>query len=69
MLNTTTHTRPLRELAQRRNDGFEVTLLWSESTDALTVTVHDTRSGEFLELGAPPAQALEAFYHPFAYAR
>jgi hypothetical protein len=68
MLTRKTRTRRLRELAQRHNDGLEVTLLWDERTDRLTVTVHDARSGEFFELGAPPDRALDVFYHPFVYA-
>jgi hypothetical protein len=67
MLIRKTRNRRLRELAQRRSGGLEVTLLWDERSDRLTVTVHDARTGEFFELGAPPDQALDVFYHPFVY--
>jgi hypothetical protein len=65
---TTTATSTLRELAQRRNDGLEVTLLWNVRTEALTVIVDDARSGDHFELGAPSDRALDVFNHPFAYA-
>lgn len=56
------------ELAHRANDGIEVSLLWSRPTGRLAVVVSDTRAGETFELPAPPENALEVFYHPFAYA-
>jgi hypothetical protein len=62
MLIRRTRNRRLRELAQRRAGGLEVTLLWDERSDRLTVTVHDARTGEFFELGAPPDRALDVFY-------
>jgi hypothetical protein len=68
MLARKTRKRSLRELAQRHSDGLDVTLLWNERTNRLTVTVHDMRTGEYFELGAPNDRALDAFYHPFVYA-
>jgi hypothetical protein len=68
MQPNTTATSTLTELAQRRNDGLEVTLLWNERTDRLTVTIHDARTGDFFEVGAPSDRALDVFHHPFAYA-
>lgn len=64
---TTLHASS-KELAHRENDGFEVALNWDERTDRLTVTVFDARTGEFFELDAPRAKALDVFYHPFSYA-
>jgi hypothetical protein len=57
-----------RELAHRANDGVEVALLWSPSDDRLTVVVEDTRLEERFELQARTDNALEVFYHPYAYA-
>lgn len=63
MLDTTT-----RELARRTNDGVEVTLLWSPAADRLTVVVHDAKLNERFELETRPDNALDIFYHPYAYA-
>lgn len=57
------------ELAHRSADGFEITLLWHERTDRLAVVVVDSRTGvSFALLTADGKEALDAFYHPFAYA-
>jgi hypothetical protein len=45
-----------------------VSLQWRRSDDHLTVTVEDTRTGERLRIPARRENALEVFYHPFAYA-
>jgi hypothetical protein len=57
-----------KELARRQNDGVVVSLLWHRANDKLTVVVDDTRTGEHLRLPARRENALEVFYHPFAYA-
>ncbi len=57
-----------RELAHRANDGVEVVLLWSPTDDRLTVVVQDTKADERFELEARPDNALQVFYHPYAYA-
>jgi hypothetical protein len=58
-----------RELAHRRNDGIDVTMLWNTSSDQVSVAVNDTKSGEAFEiLVAPGERALDVFHHPFAYA-
>lgn len=58
-----------KELATRSNDGVVVSLFWHCSEDELTVVVDDTRTGEQLRLPAERENALEVFYHPFAYAK
>jgi hypothetical protein len=58
----------MRELAYRANDGLEVTLFWQPSSDALIVCVCDQRRGSYFELRPEPQRALDAFYHPYAYA-
>jgi hypothetical protein len=57
-----------RELAYRHADGVHVTLLWEPSTDRVTVEVFDEGSGETFEFDAPAPRALDAFWHPYAYA-
>jgi len=57
-----------RELAHRTGNGIEVTLLWTKSTDTVTVAVVDTHSGEKLEFEVDGSCALDAFNHPYAYA-
>jgi hypothetical protein len=57
-----------RELAARENNGVHVLLLWHPRENALSVTVDDARVGDRFELAVAPDRALDAFYHPFAYA-
>ena len=57
-----------RELAAREGDGIQVTLLWHPCDNALTVSVADTRVGREFRLAVAHDQALDAFYHPYAYA-
>ena len=61
-------TLQTRELAARENDGIHVLLLWHPRQDAVTVSVDDTRGGHRFDLAVARDRALEAFYHPFAYA-
>jgi hypothetical protein len=63
----TTALNDWRELAQRSGDGLEVTLLWSKSHALVKVAVADSRTGDQFELHVAGANALSAFYHPFAY--
>jgi hypothetical protein len=65
MSPATPHTR---ELAARESDGFHVVLLWHPRENALTVSVEDDRLGDRFQLAVAPDRALDAFYHPFAYA-
>jgi hypothetical protein len=57
-----------QELDHRSTDGLEVTLLWEAQTNRVTVTVFDAKSGDYFDLDIDPAQALDAFHHPYAYA-
>ena len=63
-----TTTRYVRELAARESDGVHVLLLGHPDDDALTVSVEDARAGDRFQLQVAPDRALDAFYHPFAYA-
>ena len=63
---TTTGSR--RELAHRSGDGLDVTLFWNADTNDVVVSVFDARRSQQFDVTAPPALALDAFRHPFAYA-
>jgi hypothetical protein len=63
----TTHTHT-RELAARESDGINVVLLWNPRENALTVEVEDARIGDDFQFAVAPERALDAFYHPYAYA-
>ena len=57
------------ELAHRAANGIDVLLLWDKEQNRLRVAVDDTRTGESFELvAASGREALDLFYHPFAYA-
>ena len=63
-----TITSDFEELAQRSNDGIDVSLLWRRGTNAVALAIVDSRSGEELTFPVPAKRALDAFEHPFAYA-
>jgi hypothetical protein len=56
------------ELARRASNGLEVTLLWQRDHKHVHVRVIDARTDEAFELTVASENALEAFYHPYAYA-
>ena len=66
-LSPTTTTQS-RELAARESDGIHVLLLWHPAENELTVSVEDERVGDRFQIAVAPDRALDAFYHPFAYA-
>jgi DNA-binding CsgD family transcriptional regulator len=56
-------------LAERKNAGIQVTLLWAEDTNAVAVLVRNDGSDEQFELSVVPGtDALDTFEHPYAYA-
>jgi hypothetical protein len=57
------------ELADRRSDDLGVVLLWGRRSGRLWVEVTHRRSGRIARIDATPANALDVFHHPFAYAR
>ena len=69
-MNRTTDTSDTSvELARRRGDGLEITLLWHRQDNRLEVVVADDRSGASFALATGNGrEALDVFYHPFAYA-
>jgi hypothetical protein len=64
----TRETPPTRELAARESEGIQVLLLWHPHENTLTVSVEDARVGDRFQLAVAPDHALDAFYHPYAYA-
>ena len=57
-----------RELAQRLSGADEVLLLWHPESDRVELSVRNLASGVGYEIEIAPADAIDAFYHPFAYA-
>jgi hypothetical protein len=68
-MHTKVNLPGLRELDQRSGGGLEVTLLWSERTGSVFVCVEDQQTKTGFHFAVDPAQALEAFNHPYAYRR
>lgn len=58
----------IKELASREANGLAVALLWDTGEDAITVSVDDARTGDRFRIEVDRTCALDAFYHPFAYA-
>jgi hypothetical protein len=57
------------ELASRETNGITVRLLWSRSTNLVTVAVDDAPKDVHFELVLDENEpALDVFHHPFAHA-
>jgi hypothetical protein len=56
------------ELAFRESSGIDIALFWDADDNELRVCVSDSRSGEAFSLDIDATSALDAFYHPYAYA-
>lgn len=67
-MNSAGTDHEIRELDRRSRDGVDVSLLWSSRTGRVFVAVEDGGSGEGFHFVVDPADALEAFHHPYAYA-
>ena len=59
---------PVRELDFCESAGLQVTLLWQAVGNRIWVCVRDARTDDAFAFGVAPADALDAFHHPFAYA-
>jgi hypothetical protein len=57
-----------RELDFRSTDGLEVALLWQPETNGIRVSVFDAKTGDDFDIDVDPADAMDAFHHPYAYA-
>ena len=58
----------LTELAQRSQDELQVTLLWDARWNDVSVEVVDMRETGCIRFPVARQRALDAFYHPYAYA-
>jgi hypothetical protein len=57
------------ELASRETNGITVRLLWSRSTNLVTIAVDDAANDDYFELLlCEHERALDVFHHPFAHA-
>jgi hypothetical protein len=56
------------DLAHRRGDGIDVILWWSPEDNSVAVEVMHLATDSSFELVVERSRALDAFYHPFAYA-
>lgn len=59
---------PARELARRLSGTDEVLLLWHPDSERVELAVRDVTTGASFHLEIAPACAIDAFYHPYAYA-
>jgi hypothetical protein len=59
---------PARELAQRRSGTVEVLLLWHPKGDRVELAVRDLATDASFHIDIAPGNAIDAFYHPYAYA-
>lgn len=57
-----------KELDARNGDGIDVRLFWNADTETVSVSVFDASHEQRFELPVEPADARDAFNHPFAYA-
>jgi hypothetical protein len=65
---TRTASDDWRELARREGDGLAISLLWNKATNHVEVAVDDATLDEEFHISIASPHALDAFYHPFAYA-
>src|SRR3954471_3583772 len=56
------------ELDTRRGDGLTVTLEWNRDTGQTQIVLHDIRADGLTAFGVLPANAADAFRHPFRHA-
>ena len=62
-----TRRAAVRELAHRSGTGIEVSLLWTRSDNSLRLQLAEVDTGVVFELSIAREDALDAFYHPYAY--
>jgi hypothetical protein len=60
-------SEPTRELAQRLAGSVAVLLLWHPDIDSVELVLEDRATGAGCEVEIAPQDALDAFYHPYAY--
>jgi hypothetical protein len=64
----TERNAPTRELTQRLSGADEVLLLWHPDIDRVELSVRDVVTGSSFHIEVAPGKAIDAFYHPYAYA-
>ena len=57
-----------RELARRRSGTLEILLLWHPASGGVELAVRDRATDASFHLEVAPIDAIDAFYHPYAYA-
>jgi hypothetical protein len=57
-----------RELAQRLSGSDEVRLVWHPASDCVELSVRHLETGAGFRIAVAPGRAVDAFYHPYAYA-
>jgi hypothetical protein len=57
------------DLADRHTQDLDVVLMWSRDSGRVRVTVTHRLTGRTAQIDAAPANALDVFEHPFAYAQ
>ena len=57
-----------RELAQRLSGTVEVLLLWRPESDRVELSVRDLATDAGFSILVAPGDAIDSFYHPYAYA-
>jgi hypothetical protein len=67
-VNDTERNAPTRELAQRLSGADEVLLLWHPGIDRVELSVRDVATGSGFRIEVAAGKAIDAFYHPYAYA-
>ena len=67
-MTTSDFINEARELDRRAGDGIDVRLLWHPATGTVSVSVFDLTHEDAFEFVVDPANALDDFHHPFAYA-
>ncbi len=60
--------REARELAQRLSGTDEVQLVWHPASNCVELSVSDLETGAGFRIAVARKSALDAFYHPYAYA-
>jgi hypothetical protein len=66
-MQTSPGSSETRELHHRNGGGIDVTLLWDPRTDGVYVAVFDERTSDWFWIQVDGSDALDAFYHPYAY--
>lgn len=63
-----TMTPTTRELAQRLSGTDEILLLWHPESERVEISIRDIATGASFHVEVVPDRAIDAFYHPYAYA-